>query len=460
MNNEELEFVLVGGEGQFVEFKESLDTKSLSKELVAFANSQGGRILLGINDQGIIKGVTITNKLKSEIQDLARGCDPQIRITTEELGKVLAITVYEGDDKPYSCSQGFYIRTGPNSQKLSRDEIIDFSIGEGKIRFDEQINSDFKFPEDFDNEKFEHFIKISGITKNLSTEEMLINLKTAKIVNDELRLNNAGVLFFAKTPGKFFINSKVVCVNYQTNEKVKIIDKKVLDNGIITNLEEAIDYVTKHINVEYEINGLKRKEIPQYPPAAYRESIVNSVMHRNYYQKSGNVMIEVFRNKLWVWNPGGLVKWLNPKNLGKYSMPRNSIIAELLSKTGYAEKVGSGINRIKNAMKESGLKEPAFEYDSYFLVVLNDKTSNTPEKDTEKDTEKLLSEQEKKILYEIRKSPKITSEKLAEVLDINVRNTKKKLSQLKNRNLLGRVGPAKGGYWKIINDSNKGDNDE
>jgi ATP-dependent DNA helicase RecG len=100
MKKEELEFILEKGEGYFVEFKENLE-KSISRELVAFANGSGGQVFLGINDKNQITGITITNKLKSQIQDLARNIQPSIDISLIETDKVLIISVPEGIDKPY-----------------------------------------------------------------------------------------------------------------------------------------------------------------------------------------------------------------------------------------------------------------------------------------------------------------------------------------------------------------------
>ena len=128
-----------------MEFKESFD-KSISKEIIAFANSSGGRIFLGISDDGKIKGanpvrelhlstsldkkylvgrarfsngVNPTNKLKSQIQDIAKNCDPAIKIKLKEFKNILIIEIKEGADKPYKCSSGFYLRQGANSQKMS-----------------------------------------------------------------------------------------------------------------------------------------------------------------------------------------------------------------------------------------------------------------------------------------------------------------------------------------------------
>lgn len=94
------------GEGQFIEFKESFD-KSLQKEMVAFANASGGVIYLGITDTGIPKGLEISNRLKSQIQDIAYNCDPSIIINLVEVANILVVNVPEGKNKPHSCSTGF-----------------------------------------------------------------------------------------------------------------------------------------------------------------------------------------------------------------------------------------------------------------------------------------------------------------------------------------------------------------
>src|SRR3989344_816577 len=131
MDKKELNFILQEGEGLKLEFKESIS--NLDKELVAFANSEGGKIFLGVTDNGNINGMKITNKLKSEIQDIANNCDPKIKIKLESFENILIIYVEEGKDKPYKCSSGFYLRQGPNSQKMRRDEIVDLIKEVGKV---------------------------------------------------------------------------------------------------------------------------------------------------------------------------------------------------------------------------------------------------------------------------------------------------------------------------------------
>src|SRR3989338_9956682 len=110
MNEKEIEFILQEGEGLKIEFKEGIS--NIDKEMVAFANAEGGRIFLGIGDDNKVKGIKADNKLKSQIQDIANNCDPPIKIKLEEFDNMIVIHVTEGEDKPYKCSNGFYLREG------------------------------------------------------------------------------------------------------------------------------------------------------------------------------------------------------------------------------------------------------------------------------------------------------------------------------------------------------------
>ncbi len=143
-----IQVLIQEGEGQKIEFKER--HSHLAPELVAFANSTGGRILLGVNDVGTVIKIPVTNTLKSQITDIARNCDPAIKIKIREHPEgVLEIEAPEGPDKPYKCSEGFFVRIGPNTQKMTRNEIIELIRHGGKIRFDEMINEAFEYPDDF-----------------------------------------------------------------------------------------------------------------------------------------------------------------------------------------------------------------------------------------------------------------------------------------------------------------------
>jgi ATP-dependent DNA helicase RecG len=367
MNSKELKQILEEGEGYKIEFKESLS--GLDKEIVAFANASGGRIFLGISDDKKIKGVSIDNALKSQIQDIANNCDPSIKIIFEEFENILIINVREGDDKPYRCSAGFYTRVGPNSQKLNRDEIIAFIKSEGKIRFDEFVNLEFDYKKHFDHNKFEKFLKLGGITKLIDTPTLLVNLGVAEKQEGKLIFNNTGILFFAKNLQNFYPHAGVTCALYKGTEKVEVLDRKDFNEDIVFNVDSAMNFLKQYIPVRYEMTGTpQRRELPEIPYDAIREAIINAVAHRDYFEKGSNVMVEMFDDRIEITDFGGLPKGLKPEDFGKRSVLRNPNIANLLHRIKYIEKMGTGISKIRRLVKEAGLPPVKFEFDTFFTV--------------------------------------------------------------------------------------------
>lgn len=203
LTKQDLEIILQEGEGQTIEFKESF-IPQVVKDIVAFANAAGGKIFIGVNDAGRIKGIKVTNNLKSQITDIAKNCDPAISVGLQILDNVLVITVDEGVNKPYQCKDGFFLRQGPNAQKLTRDQIIQFCIDEAKIKFDIQLNPKFRYPEDFDKGLFKQYLEEIKVSPKYTAEDILINLGLAQRKSGKVLFNNAGILFFAKEPCRFF----------------------------------------------------------------------------------------------------------------------------------------------------------------------------------------------------------------------------------------------------------------
>ena len=148
MNKNELLELVKTGEGLTLEFKENIGS-NLGREICAFANGNGGKIVLGVKDNGEILGVRITNSLKSQIQSYARNIDPAFSVETEDLENILVIHVPEGKKKPYTANGQFFLRVGATSQQLNRDEIKEFFQKENLIFFDNQPNTDFDLEKDY-----------------------------------------------------------------------------------------------------------------------------------------------------------------------------------------------------------------------------------------------------------------------------------------------------------------------
>lgn len=256
VSSKNLKFILEKGEDYKTEFKAQVD-KSLDREIVAFANSSGGHIYIGITDEGKVKGINITNKLKSRIQDIANNCDPKIDISFQEIKKekILMIEVKNSVDKPHKCSSGFYIRSGASSQKLTRDEIRSFMEEKGILRFDSLPCKKFLYKEHFDKEKLFSFLDKSKVKYNRRDYlQILENLEVAEKQGSKIIFNNAGALFFSKNLKKIFFQTEIICGLFKGKDKGSLVlNNENFNKDIIGNIEGTMEFLWKSLRPQHEL---------------------------------------------------------------------------------------------------------------------------------------------------------------------------------------------------------------
>ena len=423
MKKKDLQELIKQGEGYFVEFKKQVGV-SLDKEMVAFANASGGKIIVGVADDGGITGCSTDNTTRSKIQDIANNCDPRIPIHIKTVRyedvKLLVISIDESHDKPVRCSKGFFLREGPNSQKLTRNEILALAAGAGKFKFDMQICRDFDYPGEFDDSKWQHFLNGAVITPSENREDLLMNLGFAE-ERAGFRITNAGALFFGKNIETCIRHSFITCVLFKGTTKTKILDRKDFKVDLISNYENAFRFLQQHLKIEYLIeDGGPRKEIPEIPFKVLREALVNAVVHRDYFEEGAGILVEVYDDRVEITNPGRLL--FDSSKFGKLSVARNPILFDAFHRLGITEKIGSGINRMRETMAERGI-EIAFDTGDFFIVTLARQTV-TPQV-TEQVTDQVadqVTDQVKKLLSTLKTGEK-SGKKLIEELNLKHKPT-------------------------------------
>ena len=368
MKAADLDILLQEGEGVMLEYKEALSA-SFARELVAFANTAGGRILLGVRDDGTVKGVDDTNDLRARIQDIARNCDPPIKILLQRIGEVTVVTVRESDTKPAQCSDGFFWRQGAVTQKLRREEIRDLFQQTGAIRFDLSICPRFRYPDGFDPDKFNDWLGKSTISRGGTVEDILVNIEAAERSGGKLLFRNAGVLFFAREPRRFFNQAYITCLLFKGTGKVHVLDRKDFAGGVVADIEDSLRFIERNTRTAYRIEKLQREEIPEYPVAALREAITNAVMHRDWFIEGANVFVEISEDRIEISSPGDLPKGMLIEDLGTKSVRRNALIADLLHRIDFIEKAGTGIRRMREGARNQGYPEPQFFVGSFFSAL-------------------------------------------------------------------------------------------
>ena len=382
MKNADLKILLQEGEGTMLEYK-AKPNKDIASVLTAFANTAGGKILLGVNDKGQVVGIEDTNELRGNIQNLARNCDPPVQVTLQRIDAVVVVIIKESDNKPVQCSDGFFIRQGAVTQKLTREEIHNLFKQAGTIRFDLSVCPKFSYPNDFDHAKFKYWLKKSTITLESNIEDILVNIEAAEHNEGKLLFRNAGVLFFAKEPRRFLNQAYITCLLLKGDNKADVLDRKDFAEGVVEDIESSLRFVERNTRTAYKIEKLQRENIPEYPMGALREAITNAVMHRDWFIEGGNVFVEIYSDRIEVTSPGGLPAGMSYGDLGRKSIRRNPLIADLLHRIDFIEKAGTGIRRMREGAVSSGYPEPEFKvsnfFDAVFYPLKAEDPSSTPQ---------------------------------------------------------------------------------
>lgn len=452
MNAEQIKSFIALGEGYQAEFKISVPSKvrELTEEVCAFANSAGGVILIGVDDHNLIHGITIDNSKRSAIQHSIGEISPKLNCSLNFVEvdgvEVGVLEVNSGKNKPYVFSGAIYVRQGPNSQKLTTaEEMRDFFQQSGKIYFDEAVCDEFNMVRDLDEENFSLFRIESGLPAFISKEQLFLNLR---LFEDEMVMKSGAVLFFAVRPEAFYPQAVLRCVAFKGTDKRFINDDKVFGGPLYKQYVQAMNWLRGKIDVSYDIEGQRggpRKEIWEIPETVFKEAIINSLSHRDYYEKGAVTTVEVFDNRIEISNPGGLLSAIKHE-FGKRSIARNPLIFGLFERMHLVEKIGSGVPRMKELMESNGLTAPEYQLEGTFTVVLRRAF------DFAKWVEKWadhLTENRILIIKTIHKEPKASKLDLQKALCLSATAIDNNISYLKDNGLLERIGPDRGGEWRI-----------
>ncbi|MBL7073562.1 MAG: putative DNA binding domain-containing protein [Candidatus Omnitrophica bacterium] len=465
MNLERVKLLVKEGEGLSVEFKEKYTSK-IDRDIVAFANTRGGVILLGVRDDGKIVGETLTNKLKSAINDLARNCEPSISVKKiSKLDKIVVVEIDEGDEKPHSCGSGYFRRLDAVTQKMSQKEVRAIFKETNMVSFESLFSEDFT-PADMSLAKIKIFLREARVSYRVNKANLISLLSSLGIFQKD-RIKNAGVLMFASKVEKFIPHSEAILIACKGRDKRYIYDRKDVRDDLVAQLNEALMFVRKHLNVRSEIHGVNRRDIYEIPLKALREALVNALIHRDYNMQGTSIYVEVYDDRVVIVNPGGVPSGITKLNFGKESIRRNLVIADLFHRMGMVERVGSGIKKMRDLMNEAGLKEPVFETENFFRVIFprdpryslkREMPGMVGSKGLGKGWEKGLGERvgrklgknERCILVAMLENKNVTIQELSGLMGISTTAVENNIKKLKRKKIIKRVGPAKGGHWEVI----------
>lgn len=450
LTKEVLQSIISSGEGHTSEFKVNLpaNLKGVAEEVCAFANASGGVVLIGVDDKNKILGVTIDNSKRSSLQNILGEISPKLQYEfyfVDVDGKNIGvIDVPSGTNKPYVLSGSIYLRQGANSQKLtSAEEIRSFYQQSDKIYFDEAPCTEADIEKDIPVSHIDDFKGRANLNPAIPELQVLQNLK---LITRDGYLKNGAALFLAEAPERFFEKAVIRCVQFDGTDKRYISDDKMMTGTLLQQYFKSMDWLKSKLNVRYDIEGAgsgPRIELWEIPETVFKEAIINSLAHRDYYDKGGRTTIELFDDRVEIANPGGLVTAIPRSEFGKRSLARNPLIFGLFEKIRMVEHIGSGITRMRDLMLDEGLTPPEFSMDGMFTVTLRrpfdfdiwvDLWANH------------LSEKRIVIIKAMHLNPAIRKSELAKHTGLSATAVDNNIDALKEAGLVEREG-TKGGNW-------------
>jgi len=403
MTKTELIELIRNGENSGIEFKrDAIDNRALAKELVAFANLQGGCLLLGVEKDGTISGIT-RNDLELWVMTTCRDkirpeLIPYFEIHRDvESGKHVAVARVERGWAVHHVwhdnHRTYYIRVGTQSREASQEELERLFQQRGAFRLELRPVSGSSI-KDLDQRRLRDYFarvrqqEIPSDEDNEGWRTLLIN---TEILAEEERTTPAtvaGLLLFGRNPNRFLPQAGIDAAAYPGREKDYASKERnslrgpmiplyngqaeIVENGLV---EQAIDFVRRNTVVEAHLdeNGRRQERWKDYPLEVIRETIVNALAHRDYSLSATDIELSLYENRLEVISPGRLPNGITPARMRTgCRAARNQLIKDVMRDCGYLEHMGMGVPRkiIRGMLDHNGTEPELIEDGERFTVRL------------------------------------------------------------------------------------------
>jgi ATP-dependent DNA helicase RecG len=378
---DELGALIAGGEDSFTEFKSpQVTTRELAKELCAFSNSGGGRVLIGVDDDGSIVGSEGWDE--ERLMNVARTLlDPPIvpgyqRIRLQADTEIIVASAERGVEKPYAVAGGegkrYFIRAGSTSRDASREELIRLTQASGAVAGDLRpvIGATIK---DLDD----HLLEARFANRRtLRWEALSESERRDVLVNGEILHREthgptvAGLLCYGRTPEERLPFATVNCVSYRgVVPEHELLDRAEIGGRIDQQVIESVAFIERNLRNPSTISGVRRKDAPRPSQGSLRELIANAIAHR-HYGIAGPILVRVYADRVEVLSPGSLPNGVTPAAMRVgVSVRRNELLVQHLEALGLVDAVGRGVVLLLEEAASLGLSEPRIEVPEGFVVV-------------------------------------------------------------------------------------------
>ena len=483
-------------EGQTFDCKSILiEPKALANTIVAMANADGGMIAVGISDKTRrIEGI---DQDKAHLNEILRTpfdfCVPTISVTTEFMpcqdsegndNHILIIHVPASPRLHANQADEVFWRVGDKSRKLTFEERLQLMYDKGERYYEDSPAYDATI-EDIDMDAVKAYMKRIGYGKS-PMEYLQENKGFLTYKGDVPQVSTACILLFGKRPQNFFPRARVRFIKYYgTEEKVgremNVIKDVTFEGRILDQIQKTIDYLETQVKEHSYLGeeGLFKTD-REYPKFVIQEMTVNSVCHRDYSIKGTEIQIKMFDDRLVFETPGKLPGIVRTDNIRHTHFSRNPKIAEYLKAYDYVKEFGEGVDRMCRELSAIGTKEPQYHLVAFIMKAsvwanvlegqekARERQEDIPSDEAEGDiTQKLprnypettqkqdvdITPVQKGIIDFLLLHPYAGRKEISSNLgSLSEDGVKYNLKILQQKGVIKRIGPAKGGYWKVLSD--------
>ena len=464
MKKSELKATTLKGEDSRLQFKRDIRNEdALAAEMVAFSNSEGGRILIGVSDAGGLSGIPradvgrinqlISNAASQHVRSPISPLTENVAVAKGRI--VIVVTVPKGIDKSYFDRKGIiWLKSGSDKRRVnSKEELRRLFQMSDQFHADELPTR--AGPDKLDKLRFRDFLR-SFYKQDIpeSSDALGQLLRNMNLATIDGRLNLAGVLLFAERPEWIVPQFVIKTVRYPGNEihLSDYLDSEDFTGPLRKVFDDSLAFVLRNLHKVQAGRGVNAPGLPEIPPLVFEELLVNALVHRDYLV-SASIRLFIFDNRIEIISPGHLPDNLTVEKirLGN-SIIRNPILVSYAAKGMLPYRgLGSGIKRALEAWPQIDFLND--RNGCLFTATVHRKTTDSSGKKLEKVGEKVgekLSQNQQSIIEQIVQNPYISARELSEIVGISSRKIEENIRKLKDQGVVKRIGPAKGGHWEVL----------
>lgn len=374
-----LDYIVEQPENKLFDRKSSkIKVSDLAPIISAFANAEGGTIVIGINDK--TKAIEGINAIGSEqINNLIAApkdvCVPTPQYKEEllqvvnrkgEKDRLLLLHIEASPEQVIKTVSGsVYLRVADRTKELKGDDLRNLEYSKNVRHYEDECHPDATI-DDLDKDLLNKYREILH-AESLSYEQILTARGFYRQRGDVKKLTNAAVLLFANNIAQFYPNCRIRFIRYdgtkaRTGTDINIIRDYNIEQPILKIIQEAKIFVSNQLREFTDLDSTtgRFQIVPEYPEFAWLEGIVNAVTHREYALAGGYILVSMYDDRLEIESPGKLPSIVTIENIKETRYSRNPRIARLLTDFGWVRELNEGVKRIYSDMEKFFLEDPVY----------------------------------------------------------------------------------------------------